>query len=258
MTAMEAVLAQRDRLRLQQEAAGHAAPQAVGAPAQGAQGGLSTFLPPKLYPQTLYPPTSSTYPALDAAPPARASRVPSTPCGNGKEIILQGFNWESCNSKQSWYTVLSGEVAAIAAAGFSSVWMPPATKSVSRQGYLPTDLYDLNSLYGSEAQLRECIASMKSAGLEAVADIVINHRCAEEKDGEGRWNRYTGKMGWDSKAITSDNPEFGGRGERGTVRWFKLIPALQAPGTSLNPSLRVECNAEVPHMIGRRERFTEI
>lgn len=28
------------------------------------------------------------------------------------------------------------------------------------QGYLPRDLYDLNSKFGSEADLRECIASM--------------------------------------------------------------------------------------------------
>ena len=38
----------------------------------------------------------------------------------------------------------------IADAGITSVWLPPPSDSVSPQGYLPRDLYDLNSAYGSE------------------------------------------------------------------------------------------------------------
>ena len=51
----------------------------------------------------------------------------------------------------------------------------------------------------------------------SVADI-INHRCAEAQDEQGRWNRYTGRMAWDQRAITADNPEFGGQGNHGRVR----------------------------------------
>lgn len=46
------------------------------------------------------------------------------------------------------------------------------------QGYLPTDLYNLNSQYGSEGELRACLRTMHDANLKAIADIVINHRCA--------------------------------------------------------------------------------
>jgi maltooligosyltrehalose synthase len=63
-------------------------------------------------------------------------------------------------------------------AGFSAIWMPPPSESVSPQGYLPTDLYNLTSQYGSEAELRECISALHAAGLKVLADIVINHRCA--------------------------------------------------------------------------------
>ena len=66
----------------------------------------------------------------------------------------------------------------IAKAGFTSVWLPPPSDSVSPQGYLPRDLWSLNSAYGSEGDLRELLRELKDHELKAVADIVINHRCA--------------------------------------------------------------------------------
>lgn len=51
--------------------------------------------------------------------------------GNGYEIILQGFNWESC--KDPWYRKLVGQAREIAEAGFTAVWLPPPTDSVSSQ-----------------------------------------------------------------------------------------------------------------------------
>jgi len=244
MTAMEAVLAQRDRFRAQQASANALAPPPgiqIPKPQQ--------FELPKLYPATLYPPQSGgthQAPAVEAAPPQAASaegvdaavepkevvpeipfsNLPSTPCGNGREIILQGFNWESCKSTKKWFNVLNDEVAAIGKAGFTAVWLPPPTASVSTQGYLPTDLYNLNSLYGSEEELRACIKTMKAVGLTPVADIVINHRCAEAQDDQGRWNKYLGKMAWDARAITNDNPEFGGQGSNGSGDDYAPAPNI--------------------------------
>ncbi len=34
------------------------------------------------------------------------------------------------------------------------LWLPPPSDSVSPQGYLPRDLYDLSSAYGSEVRPR--------------------------------------------------------------------------------------------------------
>ena len=69
----------------------------------------------------------------------------------------------------------------IARAGFTSMWLPPPSDSVSPQGYLPRDIYNLNSAYGSEGELRELLYELHDQELKAVADIVINHRCAHSQ-----------------------------------------------------------------------------
>ena len=46
--------------------------------------------------------------------------------------------------------VLRERVPMIAESGVTCVWLPPPSDSVSPQGYLPRDLYDLNSAYGTE------------------------------------------------------------------------------------------------------------
>lgn len=69
----------------------------------------------------------------------------------------------------------------IARAGFTSIWLPPPSDAVSPQGYLPRDLYSLSSAYGSEGELRELLYELRDHELKAIADIVINHRCAHSQ-----------------------------------------------------------------------------
>jgi len=163
---------------------------------------------------------------FDPAPPPLDHAVPPpvTPMGDGKCIMLQGFNWESCNSHKKWFNVVADEARAVADAGFTAVWLPPPTDSVSDQGYLPRDLYNLNSFYGNVDDLRRCVSAMRQNDVCPVADIVINHRCADAQDNSGRWNLFTGKMAWDQQAITTDNPEFGGRGNPGTGEDYGPAP----------------------------------
>ncbi len=50
--------------------------------------------------------------------------------------------------------VLREQVPKIADDGITVLWLPPPSDSVSPQGYLPRDLYDLDSAYGSEVHPR--------------------------------------------------------------------------------------------------------
>jgi len=144
--------------------------------------------------------------------------------GDGFEIILQGFNWES--HKGSWYKKLSEQAKTIADAGISAVWLPPPSASVSPQGYLPTDLYNLNSQYGSEGELRACLRTMHDADLKVIADIVINHRCAAAQSDDGKWNKFGGRLAWDQSAICCNNPAFAGTGNAKTGEDYVAAPNI--------------------------------
>jgi alpha-amylase len=74
---------------------------------------------------------------------------------------LQAFNWESHN--HSWYQRLMGQATWFASLGFTAIWLPPFTDSVAPQGYMPLDLYNLNSRYGSEDELRRCAPGPRAA-----------------------------------------------------------------------------------------------
>lgn len=76
--------------------------------------------------------------------------LPDTPLkvssgtGTGYEILCQGFNWESHKSGR-WYLELKEKAAELMSLGFTVIWLPPPTESVSPEGYMPKDLYNLNS-----------------------------------------------------------------------------------------------------------------
>ena len=98
-------------------------------------------------------------------------------CGKNDAIILQGFHWRS--HEFDWYKLLIENALQIQQLQFDIVWFPPATASADKQGYLPTEWYNLNSNYGSLEELKQAIVSLGSGPrpVEAVADIVVNHRC---------------------------------------------------------------------------------
>lgn len=71
-------------------------------------------------------------------------------------------------------------------------------------GYLPQNLYSLNSSYGSENMLKALLNKMRTYKVRAMADIVINHRVGTTQGNGGMYNRYDGiPIPWDEQAVTS-------------------------------------------------------
>lgn len=120
------------------------------------------------------PASSTTLPALDV----------------GETVLLQAFGWHS-SRVGDWYNIVRNIVPDIKAAGFTHVWLPPPSQSVSREGYLPSDLYNLDTPYGSKSELTALCTALKDVGVRPVADIVINHRSAGAQGPDGRWNQFT-------------------------------------------------------------------
>lgn len=123
-------------------------------------------------------------------------------------VMLQGFNWESASRSNSsthgkWYSTMQGKASEIKNT-FEYVWFPPPSLSASTEGYLPTQLNNFNSTYGTEAELKKVISSISPA--KAIADIVINHRC-----GTSDWGDFTNPS-WNDNfySICADDEGFSG------------------------------------------------
>lgn len=232
MTAMEAILTSRDREKTERKLADERRKAEDLLREQEKEADIARldelaedFFAAASSNHPLYPPELEDLQLMEVDQPPDRTQSPM-PCGNGREVILQGFNWESWREDGSWYDKLASMAPSLSEAGFTAVWLPPITDSVSPQGYLPRDLYNLNSEYGSEHQLRHCLERLEEHGLIAVADIVINHRCADMQSDDGKWNVYGGRLSWDKRAIANNNPEFGGEGAPSTGEDYTPAPNI--------------------------------
>eukprot|EP00437_Effrenium_voratum_P019463 CAMPEP_0181446782 /NCGR_PEP_ID=MMETSP1110-20121109/26285_1 /TAXON_ID=174948 /ORGANISM="Symbiodinium sp., Strain CCMP421" /LENGTH=702 /DNA_ID=CAMNT_0023570877 /DNA_START=28 /DNA_END=2136 /DNA_ORIENTATION=- len=125
-----------------------------------------------------------------------------------KMVLLQGFNWESWRAGGGdYYSVVAKKVAMMSEMGFTDIWLPPCSQSVAPQGYLPSQLFNLESKYGAQGSLEALLERCHKAGLRCMADIVINHRCGDGQDKDGRWNQFSSGM--------KSRPSFKGVGDWG-------------------------------------------
>lgn len=96
------------------------------------------------------------------------------PSSAQSEVMLQGFYWDSYGDTR--WTKLT-EQADELARYFDLIWVPNSgyCDTKNNMGYMPLYYFNQNSSFGSEAELRNMIATFKEKGLGTVADVVINH-----------------------------------------------------------------------------------
>ena len=95
-----------------------------------------------------------------------------------EDVLFQAFDWNVQNQPtgQTWFNVVTQNSSEISNAGFDMIWLPPVSDSGAPQGYLPRELYNFNSAYGTESQLRNLINTYHNLDVKIIGDIVINHR----------------------------------------------------------------------------------
>lgn len=118
--------------------------------------------------------------------------LPNTASGdveiNG--TIMQYFEWYMPNTGTLWNEVASN-ARDLADAGFTALWLPPAYKGDGQDnvGYGPYDLYDLGEFnqkgtvrtkYGTKDEYLNAINQLHNNGIQAYADIVINHKAGAD------------------------------------------------------------------------------
>lgn len=102
-------------------------------------------------------------------------------------IIMQYFEWY-LDCKQNLWNDITKNAEHLADIGITALWLPPAYKGIGGKdevGYGVYDLYDLGEFdqkgtiktkYGSKEEYLNCIRALNQAGIEAYADIVLNHK----------------------------------------------------------------------------------
>jgi alpha-amylase len=128
--------------------------------------------------------TDGTTTMTGRASPATGEQPSAEPMkyvGDGRDVILQGFHWVSHEGgkdgdgkRKSWYAILRENAELVKAAGFTWIWFPPPSDSLSPNGYIPRRWYLLDTPYGTETELRAALQAY--APVKVMADVVLNHR----------------------------------------------------------------------------------
>lgn len=166
-----------------------------------------------------------------------------------QDFMMQGWYWDYPKTANgfNWADTLKNKAAGLGNAGFTQLWLPPLSNSSfgnNSNGYDPRDLYDLGEFggptgFGTRTGLDNCIAELSANGIEAVADVVYNHRDGGLSEGN------TAVEGWIenyncTKRNSGDNPypsdrfqcilPLGGASLNGAgIYYFKIASASKHP-----------------------------
>ncbi|MEM8907552.1 MAG: alpha-amylase family glycosyl hydrolase [Bacteroidota bacterium] len=104
-----------------------------------------------------------------------------------QDFMMQGWYWDypKTAAGNNWANTLEGKAAELGSACFTYLWLPPLSRASfgsSSNGYDPKDLYDLGEYglgptgFGARSDVDALIAALNANGVQAIADVVYNHR----------------------------------------------------------------------------------
>ncbi|MBW4657768.1 MAG: alpha-amylase [Drouetiella hepatica Uher 2000/2452] len=109
--------------------------------------------------------------------------------------LMQWFHWYTPSDGNHWNR-LKQEAKALADAGITALWMPPAYKANGGKfdvGYGIYDLFDLGEFnqkdsvrtkYGTKDEYVAAVEAARQAGLQVYADVVFNHKMGGDAEEE--------------------------------------------------------------------------
>jgi alpha-amylase len=110
-------------------------------------------------------------------------------------VLFQYFEWNLPADGSLWRE-LASRAAYLKRLGVTAVWMPPAQKTMDAGhgvGYAVYDLYDLGEFdqkgsvrtkYGTKSEYLAAIKALQDNGIQAYADLVLNHRMGGDETEE--------------------------------------------------------------------------
>ena len=119
---------------------------------------------------------------------------------NDDRVMIQGFYWEASHDHQlDYYEYVEARVSDMQTSGIDMIWLPPPSDAGSWEGYLPRELNNFANFYGTLAEHQSMLNALDNAGIDAIADIVVNHRV-----GSTNWVDFTNPT-WGTNSITADD-----------------------------------------------------
>jgi alpha-amylase len=110
-------------------------------------------------------------------------------------VMMQYFHWY-CPADGSLWNQVAEKASALAKAGITSLWLPPAYKGTGGGmdvGYGVYDLFDLGEFdqkgsvrtkYGTKDEYIRAIQTAQTAGISIYADVVFNHKLGADLEEE--------------------------------------------------------------------------
>jgi len=124
-------------------------------------------------------------------------------------VIMQAFYWDCPGLEKrdyKWWEHVSSRIPSLSRAGFTALWLPPASKGANiggpSMGYDPYDYYDLGDIdqkgkketwFGSKKALLSLIKEAHKNSMHVYADIVINHNNGADEE---EYNPINKEMMW--------------------------------------------------------------